>query len=103
MNHPLDVRAGRAWPAGLLCAAALAVVPGAALSTGTEFALAGHVIAGGGVSHARNECFGLSGTLGETTAGSAAAAGYAVASGFWAAPVAGPDQMFRSSFEDCQS
>lgn len=94
-------RIGHTWLIGLLYAVALATLPGAAFPAGSEFALQGQVIAGGGVGHARNGCFELSATLGEPTAGSAAANGYAVVSGFWAAPVADPDQMFRSSFEEC--
>src|SRR5690606_21808970 len=63
-------RIGHTWPIGLLCAVALATLPGAAFPAGSEFALQGQVIAGGGVGHARNGCFELSATLGEPTAGS---------------------------------
>lgn len=92
-------RRRRVLPSAILFAASTLAT---AASAGGVYALDGHVIAGGGVSRAHSACFDLSGTIGEATAGMASAGSHAVVSGFWAAPVGHPDEMFKSSFEDCQ-
>lgn len=90
----------RRGPAAI-CAIALAASTAFAAPAGGGFALQGAVIASGGVSRASNVCFGLSATIGEPTAGVTAGNGVTVVSGFWAAPVERPDQLFRTSFERC--
>lgn len=83
------------------CAIALAATTAFATPAGGGFVLQGAVIASGGVSRATSACFELSATIGEPTAGVASAGVLALVSGFWAAPVARPDALFRSSFEGC--
>lgn len=87
------------WRAGAL-AMTLMASPVLASPDGGVYALRGAVIAGGGVSHAKNACFDLSATIGEPVAGVVAGNGVSIVSGFWALPVA-QDQLFRSSFERC--
>ncbi|MBA8889684.1 hypothetical protein FHW12_003930 [Dokdonella fugitiva] len=72
-----------------------------AAPAGGGYALQGSVIASGGVARATSACFDLSATIGEPTAGVATGGSLALVSGFWAAPVARPDELFRSSFEGC--
>jgi hypothetical protein len=86
------------------CAVAIAMLAtsGSASSAGSGYSLQSHVIASGGVSAAHSACFDLSATIGEPTAGSAAGGTFSMVSGFWAARVARPDSVFRSSFEGCQ-
>lgn len=90
----------RRAPAGAL-AIALAASSVLAAPAGGGFALQGAVIASGGVARATSACFDLSATIGEPTAGVATGNSVAIVSGFWAAPVARPDELFRSSFERC--
>jgi hypothetical protein len=95
----------RAWRCGMLptaAAIALSAGSGSALSAGNGLSLQGHVVASGGVSRAHGGCFDVSGTIGEATAGSATGSTFTVISGFWAAPVAHPDALFRTSFEACR-
>jgi len=87
-------------PASVL-AVVLAVSSAFAAPAGGGFALQGSVIASGGVARATSACFDLSATIGEPTAGVATGGSLALVSGFWAAPVARPDELFRSSFEGC--
>lgn len=84
-----------AWMVALAASSALAAPVGAGV------ALQRAVIASGGVTRATSACFDLSATIGEPTAGVATGNGMALVSGFWAAPVARPDALFRSSFERC--
>lgn len=60
-----------------------------------------HVIAGGGVTHARSACFDLAGTVAEPVAGRAQGGSFSLDAGFLAMPVA-TDSLFRNSFEVCQ-
>jgi len=82
-------------------AVALAASTAFAAPAGGGFTLQGAVIASGGVSRASSACFDVSATIGEPAAGVATGNGVALVSGFWAAPVERPDQLFRSSFERC--
>ena len=84
-------------------ALALALIASSVLAapTGAGFVLQGAVIASGGIARATSACFDLAGTIGEPTAGVATANAIVLVSGFWAAPVAHPDELFRSSFESC--
>ena len=82
-------------------AVALAASTAFAAPAGGGFTLQGAVIASGGVSRASSACFDMSATIGEPAAGIATGNGVALVSGFWAAPVERPDQLFRSSFERC--
>ena len=90
----------RRAPASVL-AVALAASSAFAAPAGGGLALQGSVIASGGVARATSACFDLSATIGEPTAGVAAGGDVALVSGFWATPVAHPDELFRSSFERC--
>ena len=85
---------------------ALAFVLGVAASTvlaapsGT-FALQRAVIAAGGATRLQSACFTVSATAGEPAAGAMHGSSVTLVSGFWAAPVAHTDELFRSSFERC--
>ncbi|HEY6543594.1 MAG TPA: hypothetical protein VIZ64_01725 [Dokdonella sp.] len=82
-------------------AIALAVSPGVAAPAGAGFEIPQSVLAGGGIGDARGGCFALSGTVAQPLGGSASGGGYTIVSGFWAAPVARPDALLRTGFEDC--
>ena len=88
------------WRAVAL-AAALTASTVLAAPVGGVYALRGTVVASGGVSRATSACFDLSATLGEPVAGVVGGNGVSIVSGFWAAPVARSDELFRSSFERC--
>lgn len=82
----------------IACAAVAAV---AATPRGGGFAIEDALIAGGGVAQARGGCFELSATIAQATVGTATGGDYALVSGFWARPVAHPDQLLRTGFEAC--
>lgn len=113
MMIPPDSRAHAPMPLALraIAVVAMCVATGAAFAQGApaeaERAPSGvslvtqHVIAGGGVTHARSACFDLDGTVAEPAAGSAQGGNYTLDAGFLAMPVA-TDSLFRNSFEVCQ-
>jgi hypothetical protein len=84
-----------------LAALLLASAAVAASAPEDEFAITGHVIAGGS-GRAHNACFDLSGTAGQPSVGSASGGAWDVVSGFWAVRVERTDSLFRDAFEECQ-
>lgn len=112
MMIPTDVRGRASRRRALLAAAVVAACATAAASARDEPAtgqrsaggvalVSQHVIAGGGVSHARSACFDLAGTVAEPVAGSAQGGNFLLEAGFLAMPVT-TDSLFRNSFEVCQ-
>jgi len=97
----MDIRSYSWSPRAASLAFALTASSVFAAPAGGGFALQGAVIASGGVARATSACFELSATIGEPTAGVATGNGITLVSGFWAAPIAHPDELFRSSFEGC--
>ncbi len=96
------VHARRCATLPIAAAIALSAGSGIAVPAGNGFSLQGQVVASGGVSRAHGGCFDVSGTIGEPTAGSASGNMFTLISGFWAAPVAHADALFRTSFEECR-
>lgn len=80
------------------------VLLGLALPALAQFALTGHVVAGGGGrSLSPAGCYRLDATLGEPAAGRQSGAGFAVEAGYWAGPGARrSDALFNHGFEECQ-
>lgn len=66
---------------------------------GNDFEIVSHVIAGGGVSAAENDCFSLSATIGQPVVGRASGGDFVVTTGFWAAPALG-NVIFSNGFEN---
>lgn len=104
----MRLRAGAALP--LL--AAFAMTPGIAIRSSDSraavlppaYSIDFHTIGAGG-NTLRNDCFRLSGTVGQAAPGYSSTSdgtSYSIYAGFWtAAPAARPDEIFFTGFEEC--
>ena len=87
-----------AWAIVLVAAASTVLA-----APGGNFSLQRAVIAAGGATRLQSACFTVSATAGEPAAGAMHGNNVTLVSGFWAAPVAQTDELFRSSFERCSA
>jgi hypothetical protein len=83
-------------------ATALIVSPSSVGHAGTStYSIDIHRFSAGGGS-LRNDCYRLSGTVGQAAPGYSSGATYSVNAGFWpAVAVESPDQLFFSGFQGC--
>lgn len=83
-------------------AAVLIVSPSSVGRAGTStYSIDIHRVSAGGGS-LRNECYRLSGTVGQAAPGYSSGTTYSVNAGFWpAVAVDSPDQLFFSGFQGC--